>query len=222
MPAWSMPGTQRVTWPHILCQRVSASSIAPVSAWPRWREPVTLGGGITMMNLWLSAVCLEAFASGVKNPSFSHQEFQADSTALGLYPAAMGFDMSFFSPSGVTTIGSTGAAGFASLALDLALPWPGSPHLGFSFTTFASFSLPPAAAGAAPLAALAVRPPWRRSMALFSSSCWIAILPRRRTAVLLTLLVVVRPAARRQGGRSRPKLERRPLSTMGARPRPRQ
>ena len=30
-----------------------------------------------------------------QNPSFSHQEFQADSTALGLYPAAMGFDMSF-------------------------------------------------------------------------------------------------------------------------------
>lgn len=37
-------------------QRVRASSMALVSAWPRWSEPVTLGGGITIVKLGVSGV----------------------------------------------------------------------------------------------------------------------------------------------------------------------
>mmetsp|Transcript_49822 Transcript_49822/g.153863 ORF Transcript_49822/g.153863 Transcript_49822/m.153863 type:complete len:240 (-) Transcript_49822:2979-3698(-) len=129
MPAWSVPGTQRVTSPHIRCQRESESSMAQVSVWPRCREPVTFGGGMTMMNLLDSFVCLDLAASGVKNPRFSHQRFQADSTAVGSYPSAISKLMSFFSPGGVSTTGLATLLSALALALAslLALPEPGSP-----------------------------------------------------------------------------------------------
>ncbi len=48
MPAWSIPGCQRVLKPRMRCQRVRVSSKAARIAWPMWRLPVTLGGGIWM------------------------------------------------------------------------------------------------------------------------------------------------------------------------------
>mmetsp|Transcript_25262 Transcript_25262/g.66754 ORF Transcript_25262/g.66754 Transcript_25262/m.66754 type:complete len:359 (+) Transcript_25262:3074-4150(+) len=53
----------------------------------------------------------------------------------------MGRLMSFFSPQGVSTVGATGSAGAFSffLASFAALFAPGSPHLGFSFTSLAGF-----------------------------------------------------------------------------------
>jgi hypothetical protein len=48
MPAWSVPGTQRVLKPLMRFQRMRMSWMVPVSAWPRCRLPVTLGGGSTM------------------------------------------------------------------------------------------------------------------------------------------------------------------------------
>ena len=59
MPAWSVPGTHRVTFPFIRCQRVIVSSMAVVRAWPKCKDPVTFGGGITMTNL-SSALLLSA------------------------------------------------------------------------------------------------------------------------------------------------------------------
>ena len=47
MPAWSVPGCQRVSWPRIRCQRTRMSCSVLLKACPMCSEPVTLGGGIT-------------------------------------------------------------------------------------------------------------------------------------------------------------------------------
>src|SRR5215813_2163129 len=47
MPAWSVPGSQRVLWPIIRCQRMVTSISVCSSMCPMWRTPVTLGGGMT-------------------------------------------------------------------------------------------------------------------------------------------------------------------------------
>lgn len=77
MPAWSHPGTQRTLQPCIRLlmgwktaglpnrqlsehvdlgvghyHRTRASSTATVRAWPRCREPVTLGGGMHKEKIW--------------------------------------------------------------------------------------------------------------------------------------------------------------------------
>ena len=46
--AWSVPGTHSVLYPSIRLVRIRMSCSVLTSAWPRWSEPVTLGGGITM------------------------------------------------------------------------------------------------------------------------------------------------------------------------------
>ena len=48
MPAWSVPGSQRVLWPCIRCQRTSRSWMVTVRACPMCSEPVMFGGGMTM------------------------------------------------------------------------------------------------------------------------------------------------------------------------------
>ena len=63
MPAWSVPGTQRVWWPSMRCQRVRQSSMAVVSAWPRCSEPVTFGGGITITNCGEVCAALSDYTS---------------------------------------------------------------------------------------------------------------------------------------------------------------
>ena len=50
MPAWSVPGTQRVLKPSMRFIRTSTSWRVLLSAWPMWSEPVTFGGGITTLN----------------------------------------------------------------------------------------------------------------------------------------------------------------------------
>jgi hypothetical protein len=47
--------------------------------------PVTLGGGSTMTNDPSGLISPFAVNSGLKNPCSSHQEYHADSTAIGLY-----------------------------------------------------------------------------------------------------------------------------------------
>ena len=50
IPAWSVPGIHSTLYPRILCHRDSRSCTATVSAWPRWSEPVTFGGGRQIEN----------------------------------------------------------------------------------------------------------------------------------------------------------------------------
>ena len=48
IPAWSVPGTQRVFLPCIRAWRVSPSMMVWLNACPIWSVPVTLGGGSWM------------------------------------------------------------------------------------------------------------------------------------------------------------------------------
>ena len=48
MPAWSVPRIHLVLRPCMRAWRISASWIEPLSAWPMWSAPVTLGGGIAI------------------------------------------------------------------------------------------------------------------------------------------------------------------------------
>ena len=77
MPAWSLPGTHRVILPLIRLNLVMASSTLLVRAWPKCNFPVTLGGGITIMKTPSGGASLTLFRpySGLKKPSFSHQEY---------------------------------------------------------------------------------------------------------------------------------------------------
>mmetsp|Transcript_95456 Transcript_95456/g.269906 ORF Transcript_95456/g.269906 Transcript_95456/m.269906 type:complete len:217 (+) Transcript_95456:2798-3448(+) len=167
------------------CHRVKASSMLLVNACPKCNVPVTLGGGITMTNLWLSDVFFACFGSGVKKARFSHQAVHAASTATGSYSLLMGRLMSFFSPHGVSTTGACCAsASFLALAFSsfFALPAPGAPQVGFSFISlpsffffFPSFASDSAGAGAPPDFAItfglrAADPLQRHNIALKSSS----------------------------------------------------
>ena len=61
IPAWSVPGIQRASYPCIRFQRIRMSWIVLLSAWPRCRAPVTLGGGMTIVygGLALAVVGME-------------------------------------------------------------------------------------------------------------------------------------------------------------------
>ena len=48
--AWSRPGRKSARWPRIRACRIIRSSTAVRWAWPRWSEPVTLGGGWMIVN----------------------------------------------------------------------------------------------------------------------------------------------------------------------------
>lgn len=67
------------------------SCIDAVNACPKCRDPVTFGGGIGI-------TYFSAFESveGLKNPCFSHHEYQPASTAVGSYALAIGCDKSHF------------------------------------------------------------------------------------------------------------------------------
>jgi len=66
MPAWSVPGSQRAALPRMRWNRISTSCSVLLSACPMCSDPVTLGGGMTMLNG-------AAFGSSVgeKAPDFS-------------------------------------------------------------------------------------------------------------------------------------------------------
>ncbi|CAN7989978.1 unnamed protein product [Ixodes pacificus] len=105
MPAWSQPGFHSVVRPFMRClrarHRVTQSSTATVSACPRCKLPVTLGGGMTMTKRPLGQLTPY---SGLKNWLFSHQACQAASTYWGLYASGMGPEVQispFFSPGAV-------------------------------------------------------------------------------------------------------------------------
>ncbi len=50
MPAWSVPGSQSAALPRIRSKRIRTSWSVLLSAWPMCSAPVTLGGGITIVN----------------------------------------------------------------------------------------------------------------------------------------------------------------------------
>ena len=52
--ASALPGSHSAQYPLMRFQRMSTSWIVSSSAWPRWSWPVTFGGGITMVNGFLS------------------------------------------------------------------------------------------------------------------------------------------------------------------------
>ena len=65
IPAWSVPGTQRASYPCIRLKRIRMSCRVLTRAWPICRTPVTLGGGMTMeKDFFLEAVlALKRFLS---------------------------------------------------------------------------------------------------------------------------------------------------------------
>jgi hypothetical protein len=50
MPAWSVPAIQRTSNPSIRFTRARMSWRGLLGAWPMWSAPVTLGGGMTIVN----------------------------------------------------------------------------------------------------------------------------------------------------------------------------
>ena len=58
--------------------------MAAVRAWPRWSDPVTFGGGMTMTNFSESGFFAAAASSQPYQPLFSHHSCQAPSTSAGL------------------------------------------------------------------------------------------------------------------------------------------
>ena len=49
MPAWSVPGCHSTSRPRNRSKRHNMSWIVTLSAWPIWSDPVTFGGGSTMV-----------------------------------------------------------------------------------------------------------------------------------------------------------------------------
>ncbi len=82
MPAWSIPGSQRVLNPIIRFIRIKISTAVFSSAWPRWSEPVMFGGAIITENF---LVLFPGRLSGLKKPDFSQSLYILSSTSLGLY-----------------------------------------------------------------------------------------------------------------------------------------
>ena len=78
MPAWSVPGSQSTLNPLMRFQRMRMSWMVAVSAWPRCREPVTLGGGRTMEKAGRD----RSFSSAWKYPRSSHVRYQRGSTSV--------------------------------------------------------------------------------------------------------------------------------------------
>lgn len=68
----------------------NVSWIAIVKAWPICKLPVTFGGGAGTTNMPAGLMFPSGPYSGSKNPDLTHQEYQAASTAGGLYPFAIG------------------------------------------------------------------------------------------------------------------------------------
>ena len=68
--------------------------MAKVKACPICRLPVTFGGGKGITKGLPSLGFPSGPRTGLKKPCLSHQSYQADSTAMGLYPLAMGADKS--------------------------------------------------------------------------------------------------------------------------------
>ncbi len=78
IPAWSSPGSHRVSNPLMRFQRTMTSCSVRVKAWPMCSDPVTFGGGITIAKAGLSDA-----GSARKNPLSSQKAYQRRSTSLG-------------------------------------------------------------------------------------------------------------------------------------------
>mmetsp|Transcript_6070 Transcript_6070/g.19785 ORF Transcript_6070/g.19785 Transcript_6070/m.19785 type:complete len:236 (+) Transcript_6070:2938-3645(+) len=145
MPAWSVPGTYNVASPFMRCHLVNESSIAAVRAWPKWRLPVTFGGGITMTNFCFALSCATFSASQPYQPLASHHSCHEASTSDGSYVLAIAGARIFFWPLGVgaATVSASSAfsrAAFSALALAafsaLALAFSGSTAQRFGSFSF--------------------------------------------------------------------------------------
>src|SRR5438093_6141153 len=78
MLAWSMPGSHRVLYPLIRFHRTKMSCRVCCRAWPMCREPVTLGGGMTMEKRGLVDLL-----SATKYPPASQTSYHLCSTGRG-------------------------------------------------------------------------------------------------------------------------------------------
>ena len=93
IPAWSIPGKYNVLKPRIRCQRVKISISVWFSMCPMCRDPVTLGGGMT-----IEKTDPGALASARKSCSFTQNSAQRDSICCGSYAFAISRGMSGDSP----------------------------------------------------------------------------------------------------------------------------
>ena len=80
IPAWSVPGIQRASYPCIRRQRIRMSCKVLLSACPRWSAPVTLGGGMQMVYGGLPLL-----GSAWKYPRSSHIGYHRSCAACGSY-----------------------------------------------------------------------------------------------------------------------------------------
>ena len=78
IPAWSVPGSHSTAYPCIRLRRTITSWSDMFRAWPMWRIPVTLGGGMTIENGSPSGL-----TSGLKTPASSQTGYQRASTCSG-------------------------------------------------------------------------------------------------------------------------------------------
>ena len=80
MPAWSVPGIQTAFLPRIRSRRMMTSWMVLSSACPTWSDPVTFGGGMTMLN-----GSPGSSGSAWKRPAASQSAYSPASTADGSY-----------------------------------------------------------------------------------------------------------------------------------------
>ncbi|OPZ61761.1 MAG: hypothetical protein BWY88_00095 [Synergistetes bacterium ADurb.Bin520] len=81
MPAWSVPGSHRTLSPCMRCQRHTMSCSVLSSACPRWRDPVTFGGGMTMQKGFFPS----SWGSARKRSSAIHAAYRRSSMGFGSY-----------------------------------------------------------------------------------------------------------------------------------------
>src|ERR1700678_1462087 len=84
MPAWSVPGSQRVGSPFMRCQRVRMSISVWLSMWPMCRRPVTLGGGRRMVNFVVPSCAFSGVETSNKR-SLTQYSAQRSSMTDGSY-----------------------------------------------------------------------------------------------------------------------------------------
>src|ERR1700734_4570694 len=78
----------------ITYHRIRVSCMAVVRAWPTCKVPVTFGGGNVITKVPSGLGFPSAANWGEKKPCASHQSYQDDSIAMGLYPAAISCERS--------------------------------------------------------------------------------------------------------------------------------
>ena len=80
MPAWSVPGCHSTSLPRMRSKRHRMSCSVLFSAWPMCSEPVTFGGGMTMVN---GSASRRSGRPALKAPASSHARAMRPSMSAG-------------------------------------------------------------------------------------------------------------------------------------------